>query len=285
MTIKSVSNGVFKYKNGEYENWVGDCFCGSKKEQFSSNYGDEYCCVQQNSPMSNNCQIDFSNGKWCQNASLVSISHICSNNCFYSDQEVCPSNPEACMWFGNGCDGRDRCEAFCTGPLENFPYYNQTAKRCFYDYSYCGKREEAKYHNHQCFNDYSDDDISSMIRYQCLNRYDVSEDTIRRSVNYNSFVSARQNLFPYFKANDTMNKVTETQIICGNQKIDKNCTTNMNNYWNSKIECKKEETDNIGILISNKDVCDALDFLEEKGLTAPTWDYAKHIYSRPYLGT
>ena len=223
MTIKS--DGVFKYKNGEYENWNcprGDCFCGSKKEQFSNDYGDEYCCVEQNSPTSNNCQIYFSNGKWCQNATLVSISHICNNNCYWDDQEVCPTNPEACMSFNYGCDGRERCEALCTGPIENFPYYNQTAKTCLYDGSYCGKRDEAKYHNHQCFVEYSDDLISSMIRYQCLNRYDVNENTVRTHVNYNSFVSARRNIFPYFKANDTMNKVTETQIICGNQSLDKN---------------------------------------------------------------
>ena len=275
----------FKYQNGENDFWYGDpgnCYCGSRKEHFSNDYSDRYCCVHQNSSI--DCQIDgLTNMKWCPNATLLSKNHICNNSCLYSSQEICPSNPEACMNDYYGCDGRQRCEAFCTGPLENFPYYNQKTKKCVNDYAYCGQMDEAKYHNHQCFGENFNADISSMIHYQCLNRYDVNENTIRKSVNYNRFVSARQNLFPYFKANDTMNKVTETQIICGNQSLDKNCTTNV--YRNSKIECKKEETDNIGILISNKDVCDALDFLEEKGLTAPTWEYAKHIYSRPYLGT
>ena len=136
--------------DGERDRWYSDCFCGSKKEQFSNDYGDKYCCVHQNSP--NDCIID-TNGKWCPNATLLSKNHICNKNCYSSDMVICPSNPEACMNFDYECDGRERCEAFCAGPLENFPYYNQTAKKCQYiwlDYPYCGIREEAKYHNHQC---------------------------------------------------------------------------------------------------------------------------------------
>ena len=69
-------------------------------------------------------------------------------------KDICPSNPEACMDFEYGCDGRERCEAFCAGPIENFPYYNQTDKMCLdedgYEFPYCGERDEEKYHNHQC---------------------------------------------------------------------------------------------------------------------------------------
>ena len=236
------SRCTFKYQNGEGEDWPEDCFCGSKREQFSFDYGDKYCCVHQNSPSVNNCKTDvLTSGKWCPNATLLSETHICNNNCIYTDQDICPSNPEACMDVTKGCDGRERCEAFCTGPLENFPYYNQTAQTCQYNtsyYPYCGKRDEAKYHNHQCISNYDTYDASEMIRYKCLNRKDVSENFIRSSVNYNNFVSARKNLFQYFKANDTRNQVTGSQIICGDQKVDMDCT---DVFLGSNIEYKKEE--------------------------------------------
>ena len=104
MSIKSTR--IFQYWNGR-EYWQDDCFCGSKKEQFSNDYGDKYCCVHQNSPQ--DCQIDVStNGMWCPNATLLSKSHICNNNCLWdNNQQICPSNPESCMsygWYGiPGC--------------------------------------------------------------------------------------------------------------------------------------------------------------------------------------
>ena len=88
------------------------------------------------------------------------------------------------------------------------------------------------------------------------------------------FVSTRKNLFQYFKANDTMNQVTKTHIICGHQEIAMDCADT------SLIECKKEETDSGGISISNQDICDALDLLEDKGLRAPL-GWTSHIYSSP----
>ena len=219
ISIKSYC--YFKYWNGEKEFWYYDCFCGSKKEQFSEDYGDKYCCVHQNSL--NDCQIDvLTNGIWCPNATLLSQAHICNSNCFQdSSQDICPSNPETCTDLYRGCDGRERCEAFCAGPVENFPYYDQKVKNCLYDYPYCEIRDEAKYHNHQCISYYL---TRSMIKYRCLNRKDVRENTIRSSVNHDSFVKARKNLFQYFKANDTMNQVTGTQIICDNQNITMDCS-------------------------------------------------------------
>ena len=97
-------------------------------------------------------------------------------------------------------------------------------------------------------------------------------------MNYDSFVSARKNFFQYFKANDTMNLVTGTEIICGNQKTAMDCT---DDFLNSRIDCKKEETDNGGISVTNQDVCDALDLLEDKGLPAPPEQWKDHIYYRP----
>ena len=267
----------FKYQNGENDFWYadpGNCYCGSPKEYFSNDYTDRYCCVHQNSSIG--CQIDgLTNMKWCPKATLLSKTHICNNSCLYSNQEICPSNPEACMNDYYGCDGRQRCEAFCTGPLENFPYYNQKTKKCVNDYAYCGQMDEAKYHNHQCFTlSRNHLTYTTLNSYRCLNRKDISETVIRNSATYNNFVSTRKNLFQYFKANDTMNQLTKTQIICGHQEIAMNCSDT------SLIECKKEETDSGGISISNQDICDALDLLEDKGLRAPL-DWTTHIYSSP----
>ena len=115
--------------------------------------------------------------------------------------------------------------------------------------------------------------------YQCLNRKDVSENALRSSVIYENFVSTRKNLFQYFKANDTMNYVAETQIICDYQRIDINCT----DYTAEPqmIECKKEKRDNGGIALNQFEFCDALDFLEDKGLPAPPVQYTRHIYASP----
>ena len=185
----SINSGChFQSWNGEQNYWEGDCFCGSKKEPFSQYYGDRYCCVHQNSSSVNNCKIDvLTNGKWCPNATLLSMTHICNKNCFYtSQQSICPSNPEACMDLLSGCDGRERCEAFCTGPLENFPYYNQKTKKCVNDYAYCGQIYEAKYHNHQCFTlSRNHLTYTTMNSYRCLNRKDISENIIRNSATYN----------------------------------------------------------------------------------------------------
>ena len=187
------------------------------------------------------------------------------------------------MHFKYGCDGRQRCEAFCTGPLENFPYYDQTAKKCIreynYEYPYCGKRNEARYHNHQCISNYDSYGTKKVIGYRCLNRKDIGENFIRSSVNYKKFVSYRKNLFEYFKANDTRNQVTGNHIICDSQNITMQCEGRFRNYI---IECKKEETDIGGILVTNNDVCDALDLLEDKGLPSPSENWMQYIYlARP----
>ena len=149
----------------------------------------------------------------------------------------------------------------------------------FRESPYCGKRAEAKYHSHQCISDYGLYSNTKKINgYQCLNRKDVSENFIRSIVNYDSFVSARKNFFQYFKANDTRNQITGTLIICGDQKVDMDCT---GSSLFSRIECKKEETDNDGIFVSNHDICDALDLLEDKGLPAPPREWTTHIYVSP----
>ena len=275
------SSGSFKYQNGQSEDWNNNCECGPEKLYFSYNDDYKYCCVNQYSPIFNDCQIDVSSWhqykKWCPNATLLSNNQLCNNNCLNNEYDICPSNPEACMHSSYGCDGRQRCEAFCAGPLENFPYYNHTAKKCLEDFLYCEKRDEAKYHNHQCFK--ADNTFyNNMIGYRCLNRKDMKENSIRSKVNYKNFVSARKNLFQYFKPNDTINQVTETQIICDDQAIDIDCHRGMKLQI---IECKKGKEDIGAITLSNHDTCDALDFLEDKGLPAPPAEWTQHIYARP----
>ena len=54
---------------------------------------------------------------------------------------------------------------------------------------------------------------------------------------------------------------------------------NVNQF--STIECKKEETDSVAILVSSPVVCDALDLLEDKGLPSPDNIWLSHIYRSP----
>ena len=141
--------------------------------------------------------------------------------------------------------------------------------------------DEAKYHNHQCFTlsrSHLAHTYTTRFAYRCLNRKDILENFIRHSATYNSFVSTRKNLFQYFKANDTMNQVTETQIICGHKEIAMDCRDTSLIFV---IQCKKEETDSGGIFVSNQDVCDALDLLEDKGIPAQSSSWYSHIYSSP----
>ena len=126
MSVKS--KGVFKYKNEKSEYWRQDSFCGPEAQYFSEDNRDEYCCVHEKDA----CQIDNStSSKWCPNATLIPKNQLCNNVCLDSAFKICPSNAELCMHFKYGCDGRQRCEAYCSGSLEDFPYYDQTAKQCY----------------------------------------------------------------------------------------------------------------------------------------------------------
>merc|ERR1712008_447005 len=110
----------------------------------------------------------------------------------------CPSNPNYCMDKGkpfSGCNGHQRCEEYCSGPVEDFIYYNNTKDtkdtedkgpynsggHC----TYCGKRKGAKYHNNQC--SVVPPTVTSVltkrakISYACLNRMDIAEERIKGS--------------------------------------------------------------------------------------------------------
>ena len=98
------------------------------------------------------------------------------------------------------------------------------------------------------------------LSYSCLNRADIAEERIRESVIYDNKISNRKNLFEIFKANNTMNSVTQTHIVCGNKTLD------WKNGRGSSIHCKKEKNDNKEIPVTDFDVISAFDFLHDRGL-------------------
>ena len=73
--------------------------------------------------------------------------------------------------------------------------------------TYCGKREGAKYHNNQCFivppTVFGQKTKRAKTSYTCLNRMDIAEERIRRTVTYNKNISSRNNFFEIFNENDT----------------------------------------------------------------------------------
>ena len=91
---------------------------------------------------------------------------------------------------------------------------------------------------------------------------DIAEERIRESVIYDSKISNRKNLFEIFKANNTMNSVNQTHIVCGNKTL---------NWANGigfvrSIHCKKEKDDSKEIPVTRLDVISAFDFLHDRGL-------------------
>ena len=248
----------FRYKN-DRDYHRGHCLCGPEN-QTVLNLESKYCCVQNQKT----CK-DIEDTKLCPNATVLYNYQPCHGKCGFA-QIQCPSNPNYCM--GNqpffpvpACDGKQQCEESCSGSIEQFPYYNNKTKlTCNYHgfCSYCGKRDGAKFHNFQC-------SCSSRIltglknSYSCLNRVDIAEERIRESVIYDSKILNRRNLFEIFKANNTMNSVNQTHIVCGYK-------TSKWAEGGGSIYCKKEKTDNKGISVTNLDVISAFDFLHDRGL-------------------
>ena len=88
---------------------------------------------------------------------------------------------------------------------------------------------------------------------------DIDEEKVRGSVTYLRNVTSRRNLFKIFNENNTMNLVTDTKIVCGNDSI--------NNYdYQSFIHCKKDKSDLEEFPILLVDVHNAFDFMHSKGL-------------------
>ena len=258
------------FQYGTDENYYpGHCFCGLENQTVSYKES-QYCCVQNQ----DTCN-DKAYTKLCSNATVLYDYQPCHGTCGRFKIQ-CPSNPDYCMNDSPegsvpACDGQQRCEESCSGSIEEFPYYDkETNVSCSCDYgscSICRKRDGAKFHNFQCSvsNYYRFVHVwfKEKLSYSCLNRVDISEERIRESVIYDSKVSNRKNLFEIFKANNTMNSVTQTQIVCGNKFG--NETLNWANEEGS-IHCKKEKNDNKEIPVTNFDVISAFDFLHDKGL-------------------
>ena len=88
---------------------------------------------------------------------------------------------------------------------------------------------------------------------------DVDEEKVRGSVTYFKNITSRRNLFKIFNENNTMNLVTDTKIVCGNDSI--------NNYdYQSVIHCKKDKSDLEEIPIILVDIHNAFDLMHSKGL-------------------
>ena len=150
-------------------------------------------------------------------------------------------------------DGRleNQCkQEYCSGLVEEFPlFYKATKRTCIgRDNFYCGTRTGSKYKNKQCY----DNRVRSIEKYRCLNRLDISETYVRTTSTFDKKVSSpRWNFFKTFETNDT-------HIWCGNETRKKECNRNIWFFNPSKFNCVKE-----GISVSEKDICGAIDFVQE----------------------
>lgn len=264
----------FQYgTNSEYHS--GHCLCGPENQTVSIEESN-YCCVQNQTT----CQ-DNETTKLCPNATVLYSYQPCHGTCGRSKIQ-CPSNPIYCMDnkpYGvfPACDGQQPCEESCSGSIEKFPYYDKNTKLpCSCSYGkcrYCEKRDGAKFHNFQCsvfnYNPLKNNLFKEKLSYSCLNRVDIAEERIRESVIYDSKISNRKNLFEIFKANNTMNSVTQTKIVCGNKKL--------NRPFKGSIHCKKEKNGNKEIPVTSSDVVSAFDFLHDRGLQVDQTYYGTYI--------
>ena len=93
---------------------------------------------------------------------------------------------------------------------------------------------------------------------------DIAEAKIRKTAIYDDKIAKRKNLFELFQANNTMNSVSQTQIVCGNKTLDGS------DGWfkgiGVSVYCKKEKNGNEEILVDDFDVISAFDFLHDRGL-------------------
>ena len=262
----------FRYK--KFSNmYRGHCLCGPENQTVSWREN-KYCCVQNQ----DTCKVTASS-KLCPNATVLYDYQPCHGTCG-SRKIQCPSNPNYCMDrnpFGSvpACDGQQRCEESCSGSIEKFPYHNNCnyRGRCFY----CGKRDGAKFHNFQC--SCHRDLFESKLSYSCLNRVDIAEERIRESVIYDSKISNRKNLFEIFKANNTMNSVNQTHIVCGDKTL-KLYGDKAKGHGGS-IHCKEEKNDNKEIPVTDFDVISAFDFLQDRGLKVDHTQWVTNQFMYP----
>ena len=239
----------------------GHLNCGPDIQTVSRKDG-KYCCLYQDTCRYIYLQIV----RFCPNATVLHVYQPCRGIC--GDGRVqCPSNPNYCIDLKPGfntlslaCDGQHRCEEYCSGSIEEFPYYNKTTNSsCNLENlplsQYCGKRDGAKFHNFQC--SAAPASFNPKLRYRCLNRMDIAEKRIRESAIYDNRTSNRKNLFEIFRANSTMNSVNQTHIVCGNNTL----------QWASGragfINCKTESKE---VPVKTYDVVCAFDFLQDRGL-------------------
>ena len=127
-------------------------------------------------------------------------------------ENICPTNPDYCMSMFSACDGRKTCKDICSGPTENFPYFDKSTKKCLFSGSrlsysskygdefqifsrFCGRRQGAKYQNNQCVA------FTKIKGYMCLNRGDINENIIKRVQIFGNANTKRKNLFEILQTN------------------------------------------------------------------------------------
>ena len=118
----------------------------------------------------------------------------------------------------------------------------------------CSQRRGAKFKHEECYNPFD-----HHTHYTCLNRKNIVESVIANTKIFENTPSNKINYFEYFT------KQNDTHILCGNNGLEKNCES----IWTeeTKVFCKKEESDLFGKHISQIDVCKDFQFMTAKKFT------------------
>jgi hypothetical protein len=196
----------------------------------------------------------------------------------------CPSNKKfPCIDSENLCDGRqnNKCENVCAAPKSDFPLYDKSTGECKQQYnrfnglfSYCGQRKDSKHVNNQCYPEFLS--ASLKLEYRCLNRNNIKESVVAGLKTFRSDSVKRVNYFDYFRDHN------ETHIKCGNNSMSKNIECRNILFGgqqdsSNSVHCKKPGSETTVTTISEKDICQDLNFMEAKKFPNKTIDGAKRF--------
>ena len=197
----------------------------------------------------------------------------------------CPSNKKfPCIYGWDLCDGRqnNKCENVCAAPKIDFPLYEKSTGECKQQYNpfyglfrYCGQRKDSKHVNNQCYPDfYLFSESSTKLKYRCLNRKDIKESVVAGLKTFRDDAVKRVNFFDYFSDHN------DTHIKCGNNSLSKNINCEDILYGgqqasSNSVHCKKPGSETTVTTISEKDICQDLNFMEAKKFPSETIEGAK----------
>ena len=240
----------YRYRNGwsAYEDNF-QCFCGPKNEPHVEG---KICCAS----------FECLRKNWCKDSFFLPSSDLGKDFCRSSNPQMYYNIPDNCSDLSvvKFCDGRleNQCiQEYCSGPAEDFPVFDKATKTACIGHAsengqnnfYCGTRMGSRYQNNQCYQT----EANSTNKYKCINRLDISETYLRTTPTFDKKVSSpRWNFFKTFQTNDT-------HIWCGNETRKKECSDITVWLQPPTFNCEKE-----GISVSNRDICFAIDFVEEK---------------------